>query len=136
MPEVLESLGMKAAFAQLCSGLKDRSGIKVEFDAVDLDPTYDPLIEVNLYRIAQELLTNAQKHSKCKNLFVSLIDHGDSLNLTVEDDGSGFDPELDANGIGLKNVRSRLKVISGQIDIESAVSSGTLINIEIQKTEK
>lgn len=136
MPEVLESLGMKAAFAQMCSGLQDRSGIKVEFDSVDLESKYDPLIEVNLYRIAQELLTNAQKHSKSKNLFVSLIDHGDSLNLTVEDDGRGFDPNLDVNGIGLKNVRSRLKVISGQIDIESAVSSGTLINIEIPKTEK
>lgn len=136
MPEVLESLGLKAAFNQLCSSLHDRSGIKVGFDAVDLEPKYDPVIEVNLYRIAQELLTNVQKHAKCKNLFISLIDHGDSLNLTVEDDGHGFDPNLDVNGIGIKNVRSRLKVLSGEIDIESAENSGTLINIEIPKTIK
>lgn len=134
MPEVLESLGLRAAFNEMCSSLHERSGIKVEFDAVDLEAKYDPIIEMNLYRIAQELLTNAQKHSKCKHLFVSLIDHGDSINLTVEDDGQGFNPELEVVGIGLKNVRSRLKVISGQFDIESAVNSGTLINIEIPKT--
>lgn len=133
MPEVLESFGLKEAVKQICNSLQDRSGIQVKFDHVDLETRYNPLIEMNLYRIAQELVNNIQKHSKCKRVFVTLMDHGDSLNLTVEDDGQGFDKSQDVNGIGLRNVRSRVALMGGQIDVESALNSGTLINIEVPK---
>lgn len=133
MPEVLENFGLKEAINQTCRHLSDRSGIKIKFDHVDLEPRYDPLVEMNLYRITQELLTNVQKHAQCKNVFVSLMDHGSSLNLTVEDDGVGFNPENDFKGIGLSNVYSRVGLMSGQIDVESDENSGTLINIDIPK---
>lgn len=133
MPEVLESFGLKEAVKQICNSLQDRSGFQVKFDHIDLDARYNPLIEMNLYRITQELVNNIQKHSKCKRVFVTLMDHGDSLNLTVEDDGRGFDKSQDVNGIGLRNVRSRVALMGGQIDVESALDSGTLINIEVPK---
>ncbi|MBI1286876.1 MAG: PAS domain S-box protein [Flavobacteriales bacterium] len=133
MPEVLESFGLKEAVKQICASLQDRSGIQVKFDHADLEPRYNSLIEMNLYRITQELVNNIQKHSNCKRVFVSLMDHGDSLNLMVEDDGKGFDRSQDVNGIGLKNIRSRVALMGGQIDIESALDSGTLINIEVPK---
>ena len=133
MPEVLESFGLKEAINQTCSNLHDRSGINVKFDHVDLEPRYSQLLEVNLYRILQELLNNIQKHASCKKVFVSLIDHGDSLNLTVEDDGVGFNIHGASNGIGLTNVISRVNSMNGQIDIESAERSGTLVNIDVPK---
>lgn len=133
MPEVLESFGLKEAVKQVCNSLQDRAGLQVKFDHVDLEPRYNPLVEMNLYRIAQELMNNIHKHSKCTRVFVSLMDHGDTLNLTVEDDGGGFDKNQDANGIGLKNVSSRVALMGGQIDVESAIGSGTLINIEVPK---
>ena len=133
MPEVLESFGLKEAINQTCNNLHDRSGISVMFDHVDLEPRYNQLVEVNLFRIAQELLSNIQKHASCKKVFVSLMDHGQSLNLTVEDDGVGFDMEAASNGIGLSNVISRVNSMNGQIDIESAENSGTLINIDVPK---
>lgn len=133
MPEVLESFGLKEAINQTCTNLHDRLGINVMFDHVDLEVRYDQLVEVNLFRIAQELLNNIQKHASCTKVFVSLMDHGESLNLTVEDDGVGFNPESDSNGIGLSNVISRVNSMNGQIDIESAENSGTLINIDVPK---
>ena len=133
MPEVLESFGLKEAVNQICSNIHDRSGIDIVFDHVDLDSRYDELIEVNLFRIAQELLNNIQKHASCNKVFVSLIDHGKSLNLTVEDDGIGFNVEGASSGIGLSNVISRVSSMNGQIDIESAENSGTLVNIDVPK---
>jgi PAS domain S-box-containing protein len=136
MPEVLESFGLNEAVNQVCRNLHDRSGIQVKFDSVDMEDSYDPLVEVNLYRIAQELLNNVQKHAHSKRVFVSLMDHGDTVSLTIEDDGMGFDPEADMNGIGLKNIHSRIKMLGGQIDVESAENSGTLVNIEVPKKKE
>ena len=136
MPEVLESFGLNEAINQVCRNLHDRSGIQVKFDSVDMEDAYDPHVEVNLYRIAQELLNNVQKHACSKKVFVSLMDHGDAVSLTVEDDGKGFDPDADVSGIGLKNIRSRIKMLGGQIDVESAENSGTLVNIEVPKKKE
>ncbi len=135
MPEVLESFGLKEAMNQTCSNLHDRTGIKVSFNHADLESRYNQLVEVNLYRITQELLNNIQKHAQCKNVFVNLMDYGDSLNLTIEDDGIGFNlkAENEFKGIGLSNVFSRVSMMGGQIDVESAENSGTLVNIEVPK---
>ncbi|MFT6027313.1 MAG: PAS domain S-box-containing protein [Bacteroidia bacterium] len=135
MPEVLESFGLKEAINQTCNNLKGRAGICVSFSHADVESRYDPLIEVNLYRITQELLTNVQKHAKSKNVFVNLMDHGTSLSLTIEDDGVGFDSdgEKEFKGIGLSNVYSRVNMMNGQIDIESNENTGTLVNIEVPK---
>jgi signal transduction histidine kinase len=132
----LESFGLKEAVNQICSNLHDRSGINVMFDHVDLDQRYSQQVEVNLYRVTQELLNNILKHASCSKVFVSLMDHGDSVSLTVEDDGVGFDIEASSSGIGLSNVISRINSISGQIDIESSGNSGTLINIDVPKRHK
>lgn len=134
MPDVLEGFGLKEAINQTCSNLQDRTGISVSYNHIDVEPRYDPAIEVNLYRITQELLNNIQKHAESKRVYVSLMDHGDTLSLTVEDDGVGFDTESKMNGIGLRNVHSRVNMIKGVIDVESANNSGTLINIEVPKS--
>lgn len=133
MPEVLEGFGLKEAINQTCNNVQDRSGITVIFNHADLESRYDSLLEVNLFRITQELLSNIQKHASCTNVFVSLMDHGQSLNLTVEDDGVGFNTEESSAGIGLSNVISRVNSINGEIEIESSPQSGTLVNIEIPK---
>jgi len=134
MPDVLDALGLLEALKQTCANLQERSGMQVRFNHIDLEPRYDPAIEVNLFRITQELLNNVQKHAKSGLVFVNLMDHGDTLSLSIEDDGVGFDRSVVTNGIGLKNVRSRVNMINGEIDVESAKDSGTLVNIEVPKT--
>ncbi|MCB9190992.1 MAG: PAS domain S-box protein [Flavobacteriales bacterium] len=133
MPDVLESFGLQEAIKQTCNNLKDRAGIDVTFAHFDLEERYDPAVELNLFRIAQELLNNIHKHARCAKVHVSLIDHGDLISLTVEDDGVGFDSKNEWSGIGLRNIRSRVNMMQGELDIESSENSGTLINIEIPK---
>ena len=134
MPDVLDSLGLLEALKQTCANLQERSGMQVRFNHIDVEPRYDSAVEVNLFRITQELLNNVQKHAESGSVFVSLMDHGDILSLTIEDDGVGFDRTVVTNGIGLKNVKSRVNMINGEIDVESAKNSGTLVNIEVPKT--
>ncbi|MFC2175362.1 PAS domain S-box protein [Bacteroidota bacterium] len=136
MPEVLESFGLKEAVKQTCASLRRRFEIDVKFNHVDLQDRYHPVLEMNLYRITQELLNNIQKHALCNKVFVGLIDHGTTLNLTVEDDGIGFDTKQENKGIGLKNIKSRVTMLKGLIDVESEAGHGSLVSIEIPKQFK
>lgn len=133
MPDVLENFGLKEALNQTCRNLEDRSDITVRFNHVDLEEDYDQTLELNLFRITQELLNNVQKHSNSVKVFVSIMDYGDMLSLSVEDDGIGFNENTVTNGIGLKNIRSRVNMLGGEVYIESAENSGTLVNIEVPK---
>ncbi len=136
MPEVLESFGLREAVRQVCDNLQERTGMEVTLNHADLESRYDTAIEVNIFRMCQELLNNIQKHASSAKVFVSLMDHGETISLTVEDEGVGFDPQAEHPGIGLKNVRSRVSSLGGTLDMESAADSGTLINVEIPKLQE
>lgn len=84
-----------------------------------------------LFRIAQELITNAVRHSEAKKVFLQVIDHGTSIMLTVEDDGIGFDPMKESVGLGLRNIRSRTELLEGMVDIDSTPGKGTMTTVEI-----
>jgi signal transduction histidine kinase len=66
-------------------------------------------------------------------MYVSLIDDEDVISLTVEDDGIGFDTSISSNGIGLKNVKSRVSILRGTLSVESSNTSGTFIHVELPK---
>lgn len=135
MPDVLESFGLKQAIRQVCSDLHEKTDIDVSFVHVDVEERYGPTLEVNLYRMIQEFLNNIQKHATSAKVFVNLMDHGETISLTVEDEGVGFDPQADHHGIGLKNVRTRVRSLGGEMDVSSAADNGTLINIEVPKKQ-
>ncbi len=84
-----------------------------------------------IYRIIQELLTNASKHAKAKNVVVTLTNHNDSLNIIIEDDGIGFESK-NVNGIGLKNIQERLKTINGTLSIDANAHQGSSFVIDIE----
>lgn len=88
---------------------------------------------VHIYRIVQELLTNAIKHGKAKKILVQLIQELDTILITVDDNGKGFDLRdlSNAEGIGLKNIRNRVNFLKGKLSIASDPQNGTSVNIEI-----
>lgn len=88
---------------------------------------------VHIYRIVQELLTNAIKHGKAENILVQLIHEQDTILITVDDNGKGFDPATMSNvtGIGLKNIQNRVDFLKGKLLIDSDPGNGTSVNIEI-----
>ena len=92
--------------------------------------TYE--FEIEIYRIIQELVTNAIKHAKAQEIVIQFITDGDNLNIIVEDDGVGFDPaKIKSNGLGLANIYERTKKLNGRFSIDSAIGNGTTIIFDI-----
>jgi signal transduction histidine kinase len=134
MPRVLEDFGLVDALESLCNNLDNSNKIKVSFLNVGVKDRFDKLVELGLYRITQELLNNAMKHSKAQNIQVQILNRSDSLVLMVEDDGVGFniqDIEDNGEGIGLLNIESRAKALGGSFFLDTAEGHGVIATIEI-----
>lgn len=93
-------------------------------------------LKVELYKIIQELITNAQKHSQASKVEIQLTQLDGVLKLLFEDDGRGFSPETVKYGIGFQNIRERVKLFDGVFSIDSFPSRGTVIDIEIPLNPK
>ncbi|GAA4279232.1 sensor histidine kinase [Aquimarina mytili] len=87
--------------------------------------------QVEIYRIVQELLTNINKHADANEVYVNLTQHENYINIMVEDNGQGFDTTKNKDGIGLRNIRSRLEGLKGELEITSSPGQGVIVNINI-----
>ena len=88
-------------------------------------------IKFNIYRILQNLASNAIVHSKAKNVTIHVVGHKDHLSSLVEDDGIGFDKEKQTDGIGLQLTKKRVLLFDGEIEIYSQKGKGTSITIDV-----
>ncbi|MCZ2222971.1 MAG: sensor histidine kinase, partial [Chitinophagales bacterium] len=86
-----------------------------------------------LYRVIQECINNALKHAQAKNLDISIIKDNQEIAITIEDDGKGFNTNTKNNneGIGLKNIKTRIAYLKGVVEWSSAPNKGTLVAIHI-----
>jgi two-component system, NarL family, sensor kinase len=132
MPEALLKLGLQQALQDYCDGLSESQPFKINCEFHALEKRMPPSTEIVVYRIVQELLNNAVKHSGATTILAQVIRQGDSLSITVEDNGKGFDEnESDfTKGTGLKNIHSRVDYLKGKLDIKSAPGKGTSIHID------
>ncbi|MEC7265071.1 MAG: ATP-binding protein, partial [Bacteroidota bacterium] len=89
--------------------------------------------QLTIYRIVQELLSNAIKHSQASMILVQCSQNQNRLFITVEDNGKGFNLETNSfhSGMGLDNIRNRVSYLDGQLEIKSVPNEGTIINIEL-----
>lgn len=132
MPDVLLENGLSEAIYYFCKAMQQSSGLYIDYQQyVDL-PRFLPEWELSLYRIVQELLQNVMKHAGATQVLVQLSYAEGILNITVEDNGKGFDTARQSGeGIGLKNIRARICALKGHLDIESRPGSGTTVYIEV-----
>lgn len=93
-------------------------------------------MQMEIYKIIQELVTNTLKHAKATTIELQLNCIDDNLNILFEDNGIGFDSQKKETGIGFKNINSRLNTVSGTMQIDSMRKRGTIINIEIPLDKK
>ncbi|MEQ6124861.1 sensor histidine kinase [Pseudotenacibaculum sp. MALMAid0570] len=91
----------------------------------------DGVIEMNVFRILQESLQNILKHAKAKNVTVGFKAKNDFLIVTIEDDGVGFDISKKSKGIGLKNMKSRIKTLKATLNVASEIDKGTTIELKV-----
>lgn len=132
MPNALLKRGLAAAVRDFIDKI-DTQIIKVQLHAEGLNERLDNTTESMLYRIIQECVNNVVKHSRASHLDISLIKEPDGISLSIEDNGVGFDSKATdmLEGIGLKNIASRVQFLKGTIDIDSAPGKGTLIAIHV-----
>lgn len=130
MPETLIRSGLKVALEDLCISLSTPA-TKIEFQSNGIQDNLSIAAQINIYRIIQELLSNALRHSNAGNVLVQCIQNDDIFLITAEDDGRGFDTTANADGMGLSNIRNRVEYMKGSVEINSMLNQGTTINIEL-----
>ena len=121
------------SITSLLESTKENTDINTIFnydEAVDWDSLMGD-VKINTYRIVQETLQNAVKHSNCKNFFVNLERTEDEFVVTMRDDGIGFKSEKQKKGIGIRNISSRAKKLKGKWKISSKPGTGTKIEVFI-----
>ncbi|PCK20233.1 histidine kinase [Bacillus pumilus] len=136
-PQLLYDLGLVKAISKLTSQIQEEAPFHIRLNTTRFDKELDIDIDsqLNIYRIVQELLSNALKHSKANQILVMLICIKDQVVLHYEDDGVGFDAsQLDQHtmSMGLSGIRERVKALNGKLQIHTAPEKGLKIKIEME----
>lgn len=132
MPEALLKLGLETALKDLCDSVMTDQ-VRIDFQSFGIEKTIPQQTQVTIYRIVQELLTNAIRHGHASGILLQCSQNEGVFFVTLEDNGKGFDTQqaTQAKGIGLSNVKSRVDYLKGKMDITSVINEGTTINIEL-----
>lgn len=139
MPTVLVKKGLVSAVEQLAERFNNSGKVYFQVHAYDLDEKLSDLKEISLYRIVQEIMNNIVKYAIATQVDVQFVRHDDELVVTIEDNGQGFDVSKleQSNGNGWKNIRSRLNLIKGEINIDSSLGlSGSIYIINVPLAPK
>jgi len=131
MPRMLMEFGLSEAVDDLLKNSFLHSEISYEFQHKGMDQRLDKNVEIAVYRVIQELISNSLKHSGATSFSVQLIRTDRKLAGFILDDGKGFNPNQLADGHGLKNMKSRISLIGGTISIDSSPNKGASVSISI-----
>lgn len=135
-PRILEEMGLTPALASLCHKISNQSGIKGDIQFIGDKRRIETKKETFIYRIAQEALNNIVKHSKARKFSVQMIFSNEKLKLIISDDGIGIDFSkngkiISGGGMGLDNMRERVRTLNGELRIDAPSGGGTAIFIDI-----
>jgi two-component system, NarL family, sensor histidine kinase UhpB len=129
-PTALDDLGLEAAIAGQVEGLR-RSGLEAELRAEGDFSDLEDDVQLVLYRVAQEALTNAARHSEAGRVDVTLRRAAHGVELEVADDGRGFAFEQSERGLGIGGMRERALLVGGELTIESRPNHGTTVRLTV-----
>lgn len=133
-PSVLDDMGLVVAVERYTAEIRSRHDLAVDFVTYSLEERLPPPVEIALYRIIQEALTNVIRHSQASTASVLLEGWLDRVRAIVEDDGRGFDVEAvlaSTRRLGLYGMQERVELLGGTLTIESRPGAGTSIFVEI-----
>lgn len=126
----LSRFGLERALQDLCDSIRVSGRLEVELTTFGLEQRLERSVEIVVYRIVQELVSNALKHARATEIGVSVTRQTGRLSVMVSDDGAGFDPSTVQAGMGLGNVQGRAASIGGTVRIDSALGRGTTVSVE------
>ena len=126
-PSTLDEFGLVGALRLLAARHGDRTGVRASFAATPTDVRAPVEIETASFRIAQEALSNVARHARAHHIEVTLTAQDVALEVTVRDDGVGFNVERLRTGLGLVGMGERAELAGGGLDIQSAPGAGTIV---------
>lgn len=119
--------GLTAALRELIKDIQSKHNVQIHLQILK-EVIINKEKEIHVFRILQEIISNALKHANAKNIYISLHEKNSNLEVTVKDDGIGFDIEKTKEercGLGLKLLESRIEILNGQMSFESLPNKGT-----------
>ncbi|WP_299245724.1 sensor histidine kinase [uncultured Aquimarina sp.] len=130
---VMAKQGLLPAVKNLAKKASNGEGLQIEIQDYGLDERLDNALEISIFRIIQELITNTIKHANASEIHISLTNHDSLLNIIVEDNGKGFNAKIlpEKDGMGLKSIEKRIEHMEGTFEIDSTIDKGTNIIINI-----
>ena len=134
--EILTEFGIVGAIENLMEAINSAGNLKLVFINSGFNHRLPYEYEMEIYRIIQEIVTNAIKHANASEIVIQFVVDGDILTITIEDDGVGFDvSKIKSNGIGLINIFERTAKMNGKYALDTAPGNGTtyIFNIPIDK---
>jgi two-component system NarL family sensor kinase len=135
-PGVLDDLGLGPALGALCHNFSERSGIEAHFSCENFHGLPKDEVSTALYRVAQEALTNVERHSMARHVTITLANSPGSIQMTIEDDGQGFgEPRrtVAPAGLGLRNMQERMAHFGGHLHVRTS-SSGTMLKAVLPRS--
>ncbi len=129
-PARIQEIGLGAAISDLASAAG--MPIEVRFDPARLPPgLLEPEREINAFRIVQEALSNAARHSRATRVWVDCEARDGFVRLVIGDDGVGFEPSPETAGLGLTGMEERARLLRGELEFQASAGSGTLVELSI-----
>ena len=130
------SEGLVPSIKNFASKVSVGNNLVVQVEAHDMDERLENSVEITIFRIVQELITNVIKHAEASEIIVHLTSFEDHINIMVEDNGKGFDPSIikDNDGMGLASIIKRVEHLGGNVDIDSHAGNGTTVILNIPKS--
>ena len=132
-PGQIEHLGLPAALTTLIESVQGGTSIQFETKIEQLRTAVSRDEAINIYRVAQESLSNLIKHSHADHAIVALYETNGRLYFSVEDNGRGIPAGKTEGGLGLKGIRERAQMINGELMIESSSGKGTKVTISLPR---
>jgi two-component system, NarL family, sensor kinase len=133
MPNALIRSGLSSAVREFVQRISSTDKLKVDLEIVGLNDRLEQTTETVLFRVLQEIVSNIVKHANANHVTIQLIRHDHEITLMVEDNGKGFDTSKiqEFEGIGLKNLFSRVEFLNGTIHFDSNPGRGTTVTVDI-----
>lgn len=133
LPASLSRFGLKASLQTFVEQIRVAERLEANLQIFGLEQRLNEDLETTLYRICQELVQNVIKHAGATTLRIQIIDHEDTINLIVEDNGKGLDTREVNAGLGFTTIESKVRLFKGTFSIESQPGKGTMVLVDIPK---
>jgi PAS domain S-box-containing protein len=134
-PSLLDDLGLVPAVEWLTEDLSQQSGVRSQLDVIGIPRRMEPDVELSLFRIAQEAISNVRRHARATQVTVRLSFADKRVRLQIRDNGAGFVPSeraadlSSARGLGLRGMRERAELIGGAFSVTSEAGKGTVVEV-------